>query len=130
MVQFIQAAVIGVITVIVASLLKKTSRELALLLSIAACILISLILLQLAKPVVDFFSKLRDLAGLDKNLMTPMLKTLGIGLLTQLCATVCADAGENAVANLIELCGGILALYVALPLLEAVIDMVQTMSGG
>lgn len=130
MVQFIQAAVIGVITVIVASLLKKTSRELALLLSIAACILISLILLQLAKPVVDFFSKLRDLAGLDKNLMTPMLKTLGIGLLTQLCATVCADADENAVANLIELCGGILALYVALPLLEAVIDMVQTMSGG
>lgn len=128
--QFIQAAVIGVITVVMASLLKKTSRELALLLSIAACILISLILLQLAKPVVDFFSKLRDLAGLDKGLMTPMLKTLGIGLLTQLCATVCSDAGENAVANLIELCGGILALYVALPLLEAVIDMVKTMSGG
>lgn len=128
--QFIQAAVIGVITVVMASLLKKTSRELALLLSIAACILISLILLQLAKPVVDFFAKLRDLAGLDKGLMTPMLKTLGIGLLTQLCATVCSDAGENAVANLIELCGGILALYVALPLLEAVIDMVKTMSGG
>ena len=130
MAQFIQAAVIGVMTVIIASLLKKTSRELALLLSISACILISLILLQLAKPVVDFFSKLRELAQLDKALMTPMLKTIGIGLLTQLCATVCSDAGENAVANLIELCGGILALYVALPLLEAVIDMVQSMSGG
>lgn len=128
--QFIQAAVIGVITVVITSLLKKTSRELALLLSIAACILISLILLQLARPVVDFFSKLRDLAGLDRAMMTPMLKTLGIGLLTQLCATVCSDAGENAVANLIELCGGILAVYVALPLLEAVNDMVQTMSGG
>lgn len=130
MTQFIQAAVIGVITVIIVSVLKKTNRELALILSIAACILISLILVQLAKPVVDFFSKLRELAGLDNALMTPMLKTLGIGLLTQLCATVCSDAGENAVANLIELCGGILALYVALPLLEAVIDMVKTMSGG
>ena len=130
MTQFIQAAVIGVMAVIMASLLKKTSRELALLLSIAACILISLILLQLAKPVVEFFSKLRELAQLDKALMTPMLKTIGIGLLTQLCATVCSDAGETAVANLIELCGGILALYVALPLLEAVIDMVQSISGG
>lgn len=128
--QLIQASVIGVMTVVLTSLLKKTSRELALLLSIAACVLISLILLQLARPVVDFFSKLRELAGLDKTLMTPMLKTVGIGLLTQLCATVCSDAGENAVANLIELCGGILALYVALPLLEAVIDLVQTMSGG
>ncbi len=35
--------------------------------------------------------KLRNLAGLDKALMTPMLKTIGIGILTQISATVCAD---------------------------------------
>lgn len=128
--QFIQAAVIGVISAIPVSLLKKTNRELALLLSLAACVMISLILLQLARPVVDFFTRLRELAGLDRELVGPMLKTVGIGLLTQLCATICSDAGENATARMIELCGGILALYVSLPLLEAVISMVQTMSGG
>ena len=36
----------------------------------------------------------------------------------------------NAIGRLIEVCGGILALYVALPLLEAVIDTVETMAGG
>lgn len=127
---FLQAAVIAVVTVVLTSLLKKSNQELALLLTIAACVLIGLFLMRLAEPVVEFLSKLRNLAGLDKELMTPMVKTIGIGLLTQISATVCADAGENAIAKLVEVCGGVLALYVALPLLQAVIDMVEQMSGG
>ena len=127
---FLQAAAIVVITVVLTSLLKKTNRELALLLTLAACILIGVFFMRLAEPIVDFLSKLRNLAGLDKTLMTPMLKTIGIGFLTQISATVCADAGENAIAKLVEICGGVLALYVALPLLEAVLDMVEQMSGG
>ena len=127
---FLQAAVIAVVTVVLTAMLKKTNRELALLLSLAACVLIGVFLTQLAEPVVTFLLKLRDLAGLDNALMTPMLKTIGIGLLTQLSANICADAGENAIAKLVEVCGGLLALYVALPLMEAVIDMVEQMSGG
>ena len=127
---FLQAAAIAVITVVLTSLLKKTNRELALLLTLAACILIGVFFMRLAEPIVDFLSKLRNLAGLDKTLMTPMLKTIGIGFLTQISATVCADAGENAIDKLVEICGGVLALYVALPLLEAVLDMVEQMSGG
>ena len=127
---FLQAAAIAVITVVLTSLLKKTNRELALLLTLAAWILIGVFFMRLAEPIVDFLSKLRNLAGLDKTLMTPMLKTIGIGFLTQISATVCADAGENAIAKLVEICGGVLALYVALPLLEAVLDMVEQMSGG
>ena len=86
--------------------------------------------LKLVEPVVSFLSKLQDLAGLDDALLTPLLKSVGIGIVTQICAAFCADAGESALARLIELCGGILAIYIALPLLEAVIDMIRTMTGG
>lgn len=127
---FIQASVIGVIAAILGTLLKKRSAELALLLTVAACVLIAILLLDLAKPILEFLSKLRNIAGLEKEIMTPMLKTIGIGLITQIGAGICTDAGESAIGKLIEVCGGILALYVALPLLEAVIDMVETMAGG
>lgn len=127
---FLQAAVIALISVILTAVIKRSSQELALLLTITACVLIGLFLLRIAEPVIDFLSELRNLAGLDKTLLTPMMKTIGIGLLTQICATVCSDAGENAIAKLVEVCGGVLALYVALPLLEAVIDMMEQMSGG
>lgn len=128
--EFLLVAVIGVITVVFATLLRKKSGELALLLTMAACVLIALLLVEMARPVVEFLGSLRRLAGLSSELMTPMLKAIGIGLLTQIAANVCADAGQNAVAKLIELCGSILALYVSIPLLEAVIRMIETMGGG
>lgn len=127
---FVHVLIIGIIAVIFSAILKKNNAELAVLLSLGACVLIALLLLNLTEPLLDFFAKLRDLSGLDRQMMTPLLKTIGVGLLTQICATVCDDAGEKAVAGLIEVCGGLLALYVSLPLLEAVIQMVETMSGG
>lgn len=127
---FLHILIIGIIAVIFSTILKKNNAELALILSLAACVLIALLLLNLAEPLIDFFVKLRNLSGLDREMMAPLLKALGIGLLTQISSTVCADAGEKAVAGLIEVCGGLLALYISLPLLEAVIRMVETMSGG
>ena len=37
---------------------------------------------------------------------------------------------DAAVARLVELCGGVLALYAALPLLEAVLELIETVGGG
>ena len=54
----------------------------------------------------------------------------GIGVLTQISAGVCDDAKQSAVARLVELCGGVLALYAALPLLEAVLELIETVGGG
>ena len=128
--EFLQVAVIGVVTVVFSALLKRNSGELAILLTIGACVLMGVLIVRMTEPVLTFLGKLRNLAGLDTELMTPLLKTVGIGLLTQLAASVCTDAGESAIAKLIELCGGVLAIYLALPLLEAVIDLIQSMSGG
>ena len=128
--RLLQIAVIGVLTVIFTSLLRKKNQELAIVLSLCACVLIAVVLLNLADPVITFLKNLRNMAGLDKKLMEPMLKTIGIGLLTQISSTVCADAGENSIARLIEVCGGILALYVSLPLLEAVLEMMKSMGGS
>lgn len=126
----LQVAVIGVVTALLVTLIRQSNAELALLLTIAACVLMAIAVIRLVEPVISFCGKLQTLSGLDDELLTPLIKSVGIGIVTQLCAAFCTDAGENAVARLIELCGGILAIYVALPLLEAVIDMIRTMMGG
>ncbi|MDR0889358.1 MAG: stage III sporulation AC/AD family protein [Oscillospiraceae bacterium] len=128
--DFIRIAIIGVVMTVLAATLKKSGAELSVLLTVAVCIIIGLVAMRLIEPVLDFLVTLRSLSGMNTELMTPLLKTVGIALITQICSSVCADAGENAIAKLIELCGGILAIYVALPLLEAVIAMIRTMSGG
>lgn len=128
--NLIQVALIGLLAVIFANLLRKNSKELAILLTLAACALIGVLLIRIAQPVIDFMEQLRNIAGLDKALMEPLLKTIGIGLLTQLCANVCQDAQESAIGKMIEICGSVLALYTAIPLLEAVLKMMEGLISG
>lgn len=126
---FLHAAVIGLIAVIFVSLLKKRDGELAVVLSVAACAVIGAVMFELAEPIITFLEKLRNLGGMDKELMAPMLKVLGIGLLTQVSANVCTDAGQSAIAKLIEVAGGLFSVYLALPLLEAVLELLESMGG-
>ena len=127
---FTQALIIAVIGIILGAVIKKSHKELSLLLSMVCCVLIGIFVIRMFDPVLDFFVRLRNMAGLDKSLLAPVLKAVGIGLLTQITGRICTDAGESAIASLVELCGSILTIYVALPLLEAVLEMVEGMSGG
>ena len=125
----LQVAGLGLIAVLLGLVLKKGNGVLALLLTLAACAAMTVSIVRLAEPVVSFLSELRQLAGLEPALQQ-RLRTVGIGLLTQLTASVCADAGESTVARLIELCGSVLGIYTALPLLEAVLSLLRTMLEG
>lgn len=127
---FIQALIVAVIGIVLGAVIKKSHKELALLLSIACCVMIGIFVIRLFEPILSFLTRLRTMANLEKGLLAPVMKAVGIGILTQITSRICADAGESAVATLVELCGSILALYVALPLLEAVLEMVESMSGG
>ena len=128
--SLIQVAVIGIMAAVLVTLIRRSNAELALLVSIAACVVTALMALRLAEPVISFFEKLETLSGLESELLTPLVKSVGIGVLTQLCAAFCADAGQSALGKLVELSGSILAIYVALPLLEAVLEMIRSMMGG
>lgn len=109
---------------ILALVLRKQSPELALLVSAAGCAAAMVWILQWFTPVLELGRSLCEKAGLDRRLADPLWKTAGIGLMTQAVAAVCADAGQSALAKLVELGGGILCLVLSLPLLEAVLDLI------
>jgi stage III sporulation protein AD len=67
---------------------------------------------------------------MEDEIVSPMLKVAGVGLMTQVAAGICQDAGENALGKTVELCGTVLAMYAALPLLLAVLELVESMMGG
>lgn len=63
-------------------------------------------------------------AGLSPAVLAPVLKTVGIAILTHISAEVCRDAKESGIAAFVETAGAAVALCVALPLLRAVLDTV------
>ena len=130
MAALLQAAALAVLGCILVAVLKRKNPDLAMTLSIACCVGIGVLLLRTAYPVLEFVKRLQRYAGLSDAVMRPMWKTAGICFLTQISATFCADAGDTAIAKMVELCGSLAALYLALPLLTAVFEMIQKMAGG
>ena len=120
----IKSAVIGVVGAILALTVKKPSPETALVLTIAA----SAIVLGFALEFVAGITGIIDLAtantGLSPAVITPMLKCSGIGIITRLASDICADAGAGGIASSVELAGAAAALYVALPLLQTLLQMI------
>ena len=116
---------LALIAALLTLVLRKQSPELGLVLTLCACVLGSALLLSAFKPVLRLTRSLAERAELDAALMAPVWKCLGLGLLTELCSAVCADAGQSALAKLVELGGTVLCLAAALPLLQAVLALIE-----
>ena len=104
---------------------KKQSPELGLALTVCACACGGALLLKNLEPVLALARSLAEKAELDASLTSPLWRCLGLSLLTELSASVCADAGQSALAKLVELGGGLLCLVVSLPLLQAVLALIE-----
>ncbi len=126
----LQICGLAILSALLALVLKRDNAVLGTLLSVACCVMLGILVLQVLKPVVEFLRSLQQTASLNANLMQPLMKTLGIGILTQVAAAVCQDAGQSSMAKMVELCGSIVALYLSLPLLTAVLQLLNQMTGG
>ncbi len=126
----IRAATAGIVGALLITVIKKHNGALALALSIACICLLGAFLLSLIHPLISFAEQLREIAGVSGALLTPLLKTVAIGLITEIASSVCTDASESSLARLVQLCGTAAALYCALPLMEAVLELISGLLEG
>lgn len=111
---------------IFAALLKKKTPELAIMLSVAVVIVVGTELLQTMRTVTAMIESLAQLQNLPQDLFAPLLKTVAIALVSRLGSDLCRDAGESAMASLLDICGSFGAIVVSIPLFKAAWDMLQS----
>ena len=121
-----QICALALTAAIICVLLRHQNGALSLLLSLAAAVLIVTVSLRFLRPILDVIQQLRTMSKLDQEVTKPMMKVVGIGMVSQIADDICMDAGETALGKAIELGGTVLSLYSALPLLTAVLSMLQT----
>ena len=93
----------------VTALLKKSDEALSLLLLLAA------VLVGCALSLTD----------LPLTLFVPVVKVTAIALVARFSCALCADAGQSALSSLLAAAGTLCALVCALPLMEALLEMVE-----
>lgn len=116
------AAVLGIV-------LSRQSKDLALLLTLAACCMALLSAIRYLEPILDFLKELQALGELDGEMVEILLKAVGIALLAQIAALVCSDSGNAALGRVIELAATAVVLWLGLPLLQALMELIQRLLG-
>ncbi len=104
-------------------LLRKKVPEQALLLTIAVLAAVLVRCLGTAAPLLDKLRELFTGAEIEYAYLSILLRTVAAALVTRLCADLCKDGGSQALASAVEMAGALAAVWIVLPLLEAVVDL-------
>ena len=123
--EVLKVAAIAVAAALCAVVVKKNAQEVGVVLALAAGALILTLSLGAVEGVRELMDDLAGTAGLSPAVLAPVIKTVGIAILTRIAAEVCRDARESGIAAFVEVSGAALSLFVALPLLRAVLDTVM-----
>ena len=124
-----QAAALCVIGALLAVVVRRGSPETALLVTLAAAAVVLLFLSGSLEELTDFLRELAENSGVSLALFGPLYKTVAIALVVKVGAGLCRDAGESALASVVETAGAVCALLVSLPLLRAVLELLMELMG-
>lgn len=127
---FWQAMACALIAVILCTVLSSKGKDMTLLLTLTGCCMVLLAAVHFLEPVVEFVQTLRKIGQLDYDLMETILKAVGIGLIGELASMICADAGNSALARAVELAAASAILWLSIPLLTSLLDLIRQMAGG
>ena len=123
----IRIAAAGLLGSVTALLLKRRAPELSVPLSAAVCAFGIFAAAGLLGDVLDLLREAMALSGLSELYFLPVLKCVALGLVSKTAADLCRDAGQSAMAGAVELGGAVAVLFVALPLLRSLLDLLRAL---
>lgn len=119
----VKLAAVAVTAAVLSGVLRRNTPELALLLVLAAGLWLLALAAGPLSAAVALMEELAARAGLTDALLEPVFKTVALSVLTRLTAELCRAAGEGGLAAFAEAAGTALALAAALPLVQAVAQL-------
>lgn len=122
--EIFQIVGLALIAAVLAVLLKNQKPEIAIQISIAAGVVIFLLMAFRISAVVTLLQNLANKINIDIIYLSTVLKIIGIAYVTTFGAEVCRDAGESAIASKVEFAGKILIMILAVPILMAVLETI------
>jgi len=122
---FVKAAACTLIALVLCISLSKEAKDLGLLLAITVSCMVLAAAVNYLSPVVSFFERLQQTGKLNADLLRILYKAVGVGMLAEITAMICADAGNAALGKALKVLSGGVILWLALPLFEKLLELVE-----
>ena len=110
---------------LLAAFFKKTNPDVALMLAACVCVAVLAIVVKGLCEVWSFLTEVLERGGLTQDLFSPLVKIVGISLITRTAGELCRDAGQGALSGVVETVGGFAAVLVSIPLFRAAWELLE-----
>jgi len=119
----IKAAAVAVVGCILSLTLKKNNAEAALMTSIAAALVLFAAAFGYIEVIRGFWNELTSISSEIGRIAEPLLKVVGVSVVTKVTSELCRDSGEGALAAKMELCGSAACIVVSLPIVSSALKL-------
>ncbi len=130
MIIFWKAIAGALITAVLAIVVGRSSKDSALLLSLSGCLLLGTALLHFLDPVIDFLKELKNFGNLRGDMLTVLLKALGISLVAEIAGSICTESGNASLGKLLNVLGYSVILWLSIPSFQSVLELINRILGG
>lgn len=103
---------------------KNNREDIVINISIISGVLIFLFMLNKINAIFVFLQTMAIKANIDTIYLNTVIKIIGIAYIASFCSEICKDAGANSIASKVEFSGKILILFLAIPILMAVLEAI------
>ena len=123
--KFVKVAAGVLVALVLYLVLNKQGKDFAVLISLAVCCMVISALLAFFRPIITFIEKLEQLGNFDHEILQILLKSVGIGILTEIVSLICADAGNASMGKSLQILASVVILWLSIPLFSRLMDVIQ-----
>ena len=105
--------------------LGRQEKDISMLLSMSACVMVVIAGLSFLEPILQFLQQLEKLGDLQSGVLNVLLKITGIGLVSEIGGMVLSDSGNTSLARGLQLLGTAVILYLSIPVFETLMELIQ-----
>ena len=116
---------IALLGVMMQALLRRNAPEMSAVSAVALVIVMSVVASGAISDVIEIIYEIAENAGISEDLLRPLLKCLGISIVTRIACDICKDGGAASAASYMELIGAVACVTIAAPLIFAVLHQIQ-----
>jgi len=115
---------VALLTTFAVLVLKPTRPDIASVVGVAGGIVVLFIFIESLGQVISNITLIVQRTGIKSEVFSALLKIIGIGYLTEFCAGICTDAGNQSMAQKVILGGKVIILVLALPIVNNLIELI------
>jgi stage III sporulation protein AD len=119
----------SLIALVLGLVLKKRNPDISVLLDFLVCGMLLGIAVVFLSPILDYLKQLAQIGGLDSEKLEILMKATALGILSQIASMLCTDAGNSALGKGIEIAATCAILWISLPLLTALTELIKDTLG-